>query len=199
MKRQRDKFHLRAKKLGIRSRAYFKLEDIDKRFNIFKQGDYVIDLGAYPGGWLQYISGKVGVDGKVIGVDVVPIEPIKGAFNVYLITEDIFNDEALSKIRAILEDRRADVIVSDLSPKLTGISELDSEKMLEYNMAVLKYVREFLRRGGKLVMKTFESRSTAKVIKALKESFVIVKKYKPVASRKTSAEVYLICINYKLR
>ncbi len=136
-KAERDPFYELAKKRGIRSRAYFKLENIDKKFSIFKPGDKVIDLGAYPGGWLQYIINRIGIDGLLIGVDINPIKPFKEIPNIKLVQGDIFDNETMYLIEEALEGAKVDVIVSDLSPNITGIWELDTEKIYEYNLRVI--------------------------------------------------------------
>ena len=198
-KAERDAYYELAKKKGLRSRAYFKLEDIDKRFNIFEKGDWIIDLGAYPGGWLQYIIKKIGIDGKVIGVDIKPIKPLETAPNIEVVLGDVFEDETISKIKKILENKKIDVIVSDLSPSISGIWELDTEIIYDYNRRVLDYVDSFLRKNGKLIMKSFEGKNLKNIYNILKKKFKIIKIYKPKASRKRSAEIYFICMYHRLR
>jgi 23S rRNA (uridine2552-2'-O)-methyltransferase len=194
-----DPFYRLAKEKGLRSRAYFKLRDIDRRYNIFRIGDKVLDLGAYPGGWLQYISDTVGIDGLVVGVDIKYIEPIDNALNIQYVQGDIFEEETISKVGDIIGEDKFDVIVSDVSPNISGIWELDTIKIYESNLQVLKYVRKFLREGGILILKTFEGKYTSKLLTKLKREFRIIKLYKPRASRKRSAETYFICISYHPR
>ncbi len=198
-KAERDAYYELAKKKGLRSRAYFKLEDIDKRFSLFEKGDWVIDLGAYPGGWLQYITKKIGIDGMVIGVDIKPIKPLEVTPNIEIVLGDVFDDKTLSKIEKILEDKKVDVIVSDLSPSISGIWELDTEIIYDYNRRVLDYADNFLKRNGKLIMKSFEGRNLNSIYNVLEKNFKIIKIYKPKASRKRSAEIYFICMYYRLR
>ena len=194
---ERDPFYELAKKKGIRSRAYFKLENIDKRFGIFKPGDRVIDLGAYPGGWLQYIISRIGIDGLLVGVDINPIKPFEEVPNVVLVQGDIFEKDTIAKIEEALGENKADVIVSDLSPNITGIWELDTEVIYDYNMKVLEYAEHFLERDGILVMKSFEGRRVNSITRKLKSRFRYVRIYKPRASRKRSAEIYFICMYYR--
>lgn len=196
-KRERDPYRDKAKKLGIRSRAYFKLKDIDRRFNIFSMGDIVIDLGAYPGGWLQYISDRVGLDGHVIGIDLRDIKEFEDRPNISTIKGDVFDKETEEKLLKILNEKRVDVIVSDLSPNITGIWELDTERIYDYNIKVLKYIDKFLKVGGKAVIKSFEGKYSRRIIDKVRERFRWVGRYKPKASRKRSAEFYIIGINYQ--
>lgn len=196
-KREWDPYRDKAKKLGIRSRAYFKLKDIDKRYNLFRIGDIVIDLGAYPGGWLQYISERVGLDGYVIGVDLREIKEFEDRPNILTVKGDIFNKETIEKLLKVLEEKKVDVIVSDLSPNITGIWELDTERIYDYNMRVLQYIDRFLKTGGKTVIKSFEGRYSRKIINKVRDRFKWVRSYKPKASRKRSAEFYIIGISYQ--
>ena len=198
-KAERDAYYELARKKGLRSRAYFKLEDIDRRFSIFENGDWVIDLGAYPGGWLQYIVKKIGIDGMVIGVDIKPIKPFETIPNIQFVLGDVFDNETLTKIGNILNDKEIDIIVSDLSPSISGIWELDTETIYEYNRRVLDYADKFLKRNGKLVMKSFEGRYMKNIYSKLQKRFKIAKLYKPRASRKRSAEIYFVCMYYRPR
>lgn len=195
-KRERDPYREKARKLGIRSRAYFKLMDIDRRYNIFKVGDLVIDLGAYPGGWLQYISERIGVDGHVYGIDIKDIKEFTNKPNISTLKGDIFDKETENRLSQILNERRVDVIVSDLSPNITGIWELDTERIYDYNKKVLQFIDKFLKPGGITVIKSFEGKYSRRIINKVKERFRWVDIYKPKASRKRSAEFYIIGMNY---
>lgn len=195
-KAERDAYYYLAKEKGLRSRAYFKLEDMDRRYKIFVKGDYVLDLGAYPGGWLQYISKVVGIDGLIVGVDIKDIKPMDDSPNVKYIQGDVFDEDTLRRVGEILGEKRFDVIVSDISPNISGIWELDTERIYLYNEKVLDYVNKFLRRGGNLVMKSFEGKRFRDIISRAKSFFKIVKIYKPRASRKRSAEIYVICFYF---
>ena len=191
-RREKDHYYLEAKKRGIRSRAYFKIEDMHKRFNIFAPGDTVIDIGAAPGGWLQYISKVIGLDGLVIGVDIREIEEFTDKYNIVTIKGDIFSEETLKKIKDKLMGRKADVIVSDASPNITGVYEIDSMKIYEINKRVMHIAKKFLKRNGILVLKTFQGREEQRVRRMLMKKFKFIKIYKPKASRKRSSEIYYI-------
>ncbi len=195
-RRERDPYREKARKIGVRSRAYFKLMDIDRRFNILKTGDLVIDLGAYPGGWLQYISSKIGYDGHVYGIDIREIAEFPDRPNITTIKGDVFKKETIEKISKMIKENKVDVLVSDLSPNITGIWELDTEKIYDYNKVTMRYIDRFLRKGGTAVIKSFEGRYSDRIIKMVKRRFKWVAKYKPKASRKRSAEFYIIGLNY---
>ena len=195
--RKKDVYTELAKKYGLRSRAYFKIKDMDKRYKIFKPGDYVVDIGAAPGGWLKYIVGKVGFDGRVIGVDLRPIEEFKEP-NIEIIVKDIFSEDIFRELREkIGERKKVDVIVSDASPNITGVYEVDTEKIFDINKRVLQICDKILKYGGTLVIKTFEGRHEKTLMKLLKKRFKIIRKYKPKISRKRSSETYYICFRYQ--
>lgn len=195
--RKRDVYTELAKKYGLRSRAYFKIKDMDKRYKIFKPGDYVVDIGAAPGGWLKYIVSKVGFDGRVIGVDLRPIERFEEP-NVEVIVKDIFSEDIFRELREKIGERnKVDVVVSDASPNITGVYEVDTEKIFDINKRVLQICDKILKYDGTLVIKTFEGRHEKNLMKLLKKRFRIIKKYKPKISRKRSSETYYICFKYK--
>jgi len=196
-RREKDSFYWEAKKRGLRSRAYFKIEEIDRIFRIFSPGNIVIDIGAAPGGWLQYISNIVGYDGIVIGVDVKTIEEFSDKTNIFTIRGDIFENHTIENIKNILRDRKADVIVSDASPNITGVYELDTYRIYELNKRVLDIARKILKKNGILVLKTFQGREEKNLRKILKKYFRFIKIYKPKASRKRSSEIYYICFFFE--
>ncbi len=195
--RKRDTYTELAKKYGLRSRAYFKIKDMDKRYKIFKPGDYVIDIGAAPGGWIKYIVNKIGFDGRVIGVDLRPIERFDEP-NVEIIVKDIFSEDIFKELKEKVGNKeKVDVIVSDASPNITGVYEVDTEKIFDINKRVLQICDKMLRPGGTLVIKTFEGRHEKTLMKLLKKRFRIIRKYKPKISRKRSSETYYICFRYQ--
>jgi len=196
-RREKDSFYWEAKKRGLRSRAYFKIEEIDRIFRIFSPGNIVIDIGAAPGGWLQYISNIIGYDGIVIGVDVKTIEEFSDKTNIFTVRGDIFDNHTVENIKNILRDRKADVIVSDASPNITGVYELDTYKIYELNKRVLDIARKILKRSGILVLKTFQGREEKNLRRILKKHFRFIKIYKPKASRKRSSEIYYICFFFE--
>jgi len=194
--KKRDIYTELAKRYDLRSRAYFKIKDIDNRYKIFKSGDYVIDIGAAPGGWIKYIAKVIGFDGKVIGVDIKEIEPFNEP-NVEVIIEDIFSEEIIKKLRSKLGEKKVDVIVSDASPNITGVYEIDTQVIFDINKRILYICDKMLKHGGSLVVKTFEGKHEHTLIRLLKKRFKIVRKYKPKISRKRSSETYYICFGFR--
>lgn len=187
-----DRFFKKAKEEGYRARSAFKLQAIDERYQILKPDMKVLDLGAAPGSFLQYISHKIGKDGKAVGVDLQRIEGLELA-NVKTYEGDIF-DEVLYKI--IVQENgfnHFDLITSDLAPKTTGIPFVDGGASLELNLRVLEVAKKYLRGGGGTVMKILSGFNEGDLIGAAKKQFRIVKKFRPDAVRKSSSESYIVC------
>ncbi len=187
---KRDYYYRLAKKEGYRSRAAYKLIEIQEKFNIIDQNDNVLDLGSFPGSWLQV--SRFLTSGKVVGVDLKEIKPIDG---VNTIIGDITEEETLKKIKEIC--KKFDVILSDASPKTTGIADIDSYRSYEIAMSVLKIADEVLRKGGNLVLKVFQSGEMGDILREARKRFRYVKVTKPKASKKYSREVYIVCKGFK--
>ncbi len=196
MRRRRDPYTELAKELGLRSRAYFKLKDLDERYDLLEPGDIVIDVGAAPGGWMKYVLKKIGFDGKVIGIDIRPIEDFEEP-NAYIIVGDILEPEIFKKIAEVLGEEKATVVISDASPNITGVYEVDTERIFDLNKRVLEIVDRFLARGGKAVIKTFQGRHEKRLHDLMKRRFRVIKKYKPRISRKHSSEIYYLGFRYR--
>jgi len=193
--RRRDAFYRKAKREGYRSRAVYKLKEIDRKFRILRRGQKVVDLGAAPGGWLQYIAESIGNKGTVIGVDIKEIAPLPYE-NVKILKADVFQENIEEKILKLLGSK-ADVILSDLSPKISGVWEVDVAKSVAMCERVIELSRKLLKRNGKLVMKVFEGVDTKRVFSSLERDFSFIKLFKPAASRKKSSELYIICLSYR--
>jgi len=198
-RREKDAFYKEAKKRGLRSRAYFKIEEIDRLFNILSPGDIVLDIGAAPGGWLQYIAKAVGFDGLAIGIDKEDIEEFIDKPNIITVKGDVFDNNTIKKLESILQGRKVDVIVSDASPNITGVYEIDTVRIYEINKRVLFIAKKFLKKRGILVLKTFQGREEYKLRKLLEKNFKFIKIHKPHASRKRSAEIYYIGFYFRPR
>ncbi|MHC1601235.1 MAG: RlmE family RNA methyltransferase [Candidatus Nezhaarchaeales archaeon] len=192
--RARDFYYKRAKQLGLRSRASFKLVEIIKKFNILKKGDIVLDLGAYPGGWLQVASEIVGREGLVIGVDLKPIKEL-GTSNVITIVGDVCDESTHEKIIKTLP-RKADVILSDISPKLTGAWLTDIARHFHLVNCVLLLTSKVLKQGGVAVIKVFQSDELNELMVKLRDMFDKIRFFKPKASKSKSRETYLICMGF---
>ena len=186
--RRRDYYYRKAKQLDYRSRASFKLMQIDDRFNIIHPGMTVVDLGAAPGGWLQVAAERVGPKGKVVGVDLQPIAPLEG---VQTIKGDI-------KVEAVREELMAmtyghvDLVMSDMSPNISGSYSMDHARSIELCEMALAFALRTLSPGGNLLMKMFEGDMSRDLIEELKKHFANVKRYSPEASRSSSSEIYVV-------
>lgn len=189
-KRKKEHYYKKAKKEGYRSRAAYKLKQLNKRYQLIKPGDTVLDLGAAPGGWLQVASELTGEKGQVIGVDLQEIEELS-LENVTTIQGDITKEETIKKIREKLTNP-PDIILSDLSPKITGIWDVDHAQSIKLARTSLNISRQLLKPGGKILLKVFQGRQFQDLVKDVEESFDFTTISKPKASRKRSAETYII-------
>lgn len=188
---RRDYFYKKAKREGYRTRASYKLKQINKRFNVIGRDDNVLDLGAAPGGWLQVA--KELSDGIIFGVDLLKIEEIPG---VKTIRGDITSESIISKIGLDIET--VDVIISDASPNLSGNWSYDHARSIELSSCALKVAETFLKPEGNLVVKVFQGDLYEEFLGTIRKRFSYVRAYTPEASRKKSAEIYLVCKKYKL-
>jgi len=193
--RRKDAFYLRAKAAGYRSRAAFKLLQLAQSERLFRRGDCVVDLGAWPGGWLQVASQQVGAEGKVIGVDLQSVEPLPDR-QIAIVTGNI-NDTTTRDRIAQLCGCTADVVLSDLAPKLSGVHSRDQMQAQVLADVVLDFAIRILRPGGKLVIKLFMSDDLPVYVARLRQCFERVRTTRPDATRKRSAELYAIAIGFK--
>lgn len=187
---RRDRFYWRAKRLGYRSRAAFKLAQLDDREHLLKPGSRVLDLGCAPGGWMQVALPRVGDAGRVVGVDVAPVAPL-GPANALVVTGDV-RDPATIEAALTALGGPADVVLSDLSPKLSGIRDADVARSLELVETALAVARRALRPGGALVAKVFAAPETDALVARLAPGFASLRIVEPEARRKTSTEMYLV-------
>lgn len=194
-KRRKDHFYFLARRLGYRSRAAFKLKELADRFRIFRRGAVVVDLGAAPGGWIQVAREHVGQDGFVLGVDLNPIKPFPWS-NVKLLRLDVTSPGAPQLILEALP-RKADVVLSDLSPKVSGVWELDVARQASLVESALKVIDEVLKPRGSAVLKMFQGYSFQEAFKEVKGRFESVKLTRPRASRSSSAEIYAVALLFK--
>lgn len=189
-----DKYFKRAKEAGYRARSVFKLEGIQKRFNLIKPGMKVLDLGSAPGSFLQYLGQQVGEKGMVVGLDLQKIEPFPEK-HIQAFEADIFDEVLMDRILDHLQLQQFDLITSDLAPKTTGIPFVDGSASLELNLQVLHLAKRYLKKNGSVVMKILSGFNEGDLIGQARKLFKQVKKYRPEAIRKSSHESYVIGIN----
>ncbi len=188
---RKDVFHQRAKREGYRSRAAYKLEEIQRRARILKRGAKVFDLGCWPGGWLQVAAQVVGPKGRIVGVDLAELDPPLYEKNVQFLCADLTDASTADALLALLGGT-ADVVLCDAAPKLTGVRATDrahEEALLE---AIEALVPRLLRPGGDLLVKLLEGPEAQTIEKRLRAGFTRSRSLKPKASRKGTTERYVV-------
>ena len=191
---KRDPYRKKARKEGYRSRASYKLIQLDERFSLIRKGDKVLDIGCAPGGWLQAESERVGEEGAVLGVDLRPVEPPSANVETWML--DITAPDAAEKISAWAPGG-FDAVFSDLSPTMIGVWEVDSGKQIDMTTAAFEVTSKVLRRGRPAVFKIFQGEFTDEFIDKARSRFERTVMAKPEASRKQSSELYLVCFGFK--
>ena len=189
----RDRYVNLARSRQLRSRAVFKLEELDRRYRLFRAGQTVVDLGAAPGSWSAYALEKVGPGGTVIAVDVLDLQPLPG---VLFLQADLTDAAGLQNCIAELGSYSADLVISDMAPNLTGIADKDQADSLVLAQTAYRIACSALRRNGHLLVKLFQGDGSAAFRKQLLEKFDKVLTVKPKASRSTSSEVYFLAKSY---
>ena len=187
---QQDSWRKQAKASGYRARSAFKLIQIQEKHKIIKPGNSVLDVGCHPGGWAQVAVELVGDNGKVVGVDLQPCVPVEGA---KLIVGDITDDHTQQAVLDSIDTEVIDVIVSDISPHITGKWDIDQAVSLMLVADVFDFSLPILKFGGHFVTKLFQGVGVEELIELVKPHFKTVKRFSPMASRNSSSEVYLIC------
>ena len=195
--RRKDAHYRRAQAAGYRARSAYKLIELDERYRLLRPGDYAVDLGAWPGGWLQVIVERVGVTGRVVGVDRVAITPLP-APNVHLLVGDVREPAITAQVRELL-GKPADVVLSDLAPKLTGVRATDEARCAELNRETIAQLPALLRSGGRFLMKLFMQPGHEDLLRTLRGTFGEVRLTKPEATRRGSAELYVVASEYGLK
>ena len=191
----KDEFVKRAQKEGYRSRAAYKLLEIQERDRILKPGQTVVDLGAAPGGWCQVAKRIVGTKGKVIGLDILSMEPIE---DVDFIQGDFREEGPLQQLTELLDDRPVDLVISDMAPNVSGMAAVDQPRSIYLCELALEFAKQVLRPGGGMVVKVFQGEGFDQYLKEVRGCFGKVVSRKPKASRSNSREVYLVAGNYNL-
>ncbi|MCE5297873.1 MAG: RlmE family RNA methyltransferase [Methanoregulaceae archaeon] len=185
----KDSAYLRAMREGYRSRAAYKLIEIQNRYHVIRETDNVVDLGAAPGSWLQVIRGIS--KGKVLGIDLSQIAPIEG---VLTMAGDISDRQIRSEVRALLGI--VNVVTSDAAPKLSGHKSYDQARSIALGEEALSFATDLLKPGGNFVVKAFQGEDFNQLIQKIRDHFLSVRTFRSTASRKGSAEIYIIARNF---
>jgi 23S rRNA (uridine2552-2'-O)-methyltransferase len=191
----KDPFVRRAQSEGWRSRAAFKLMEIDQRERLLRRGAIVLDLGAAPGGWSQLAVEKVGEAGQVLAVDMLDMEPLAG---VQYIQGDFADEAVIERIEGAFAGKKADLVLSDMAPNITGNWSVDQPRSIYLAELVLQMSERLLRPGGSLVIKVFQGEGFDELTQGAKACFGAVRIRKPPASRAQSREMYLVAVNHRL-
>jgi 23S rRNA (uridine2552-2'-O)-methyltransferase len=189
---RRDFYRKIAKQEGYRSRSAYKLIQLNNSYHFLKFNDIVIDIGCAPGGWLQVTRKEIGVGGKVIGIDLKEVSPIK---DVITLRGDIEDQILVDQLCKILKSK-ADVLLSDLAPNVSGIWDIDQFRQISLTKSAFHVAKKVLRKGGKCVFKVFEGNCLKELKDELKLYFDKIYLSKPNASRHVSSELYIICFNF---
>ncbi|MDR3222825.1 MAG: 23S rRNA (uridine(2552)-2'-O)-methyltransferase [Methanobrevibacter sp.] len=193
--KKKEYYYKKAKESNYYSRASYKLLQLNNKYRIIKEGNSVVDLGSSPGGWSQVALEKVGSEGLVIGVDLNTIRPINEE-NFFFIKGDFTTEEIQEKIINTLNEE-VDVLISDASPSLSGIKNIDQLRSIDLVKNVIKISELLLRNNGNILIKFFQGEDFNPILRELKKKFRVVKTTKPNSSRKKSSEMYLICLGFK--
>jgi len=191
-----------AKKEGYRARAAFKLKEMDDALGLVKPGHLVVDLGSAPGAWSQYLRRKLSpggaaageLNGTIIAIDILPMEPVAG---VTFIQGDFREPEVLARLEAAMAGRKADIVVSDLAPNLSGIESADAARIAHLVELAIEFAGNHMKPEGALVTKVFHGSGYSQLVKLFKETFRTVKPLKPKASRDKSSETFLVGVGLK--
>ncbi len=192
-----DPYVARAKREGLRSRAAYKLAEIDDKHHLFKAGMNVVDLGAAPGGWSEIAAKRVGESGRVIALDILEMKPIAG---VEFLLLDFLDEAAPQRLKILLGDRprgTADVVLSDMAANTTGHRQTDHLRIVALAEAAAAFARDVLGPGGSFLCKVLQGGTEAALLAELKHDFASVKHVKPPASRSDSAELYLLARGFR--
>lgn len=190
----KDHYYNKAKKENFVARSVYKLEEIDKKYKVLNKGDNVLDLGYYPGSWMQYTSKKIGSSGKAIGIDIQPInKKISNLENVTLLEKDIFD---INDVADIDRQEKFDAVISDMAPKTTGIKSVDQARSLELVEKVFDVLPIFLKEDGNFVIKVFDSNDAQVYLKTQKKRFKQFQYLKPKSTRSVSKEFFAIGIGF---
>ncbi len=191
---EKDEFVKRARRQGARSRAIYKLEEIDRRDHLLRPGMTVVDLGAAPGGWSQYVKSRVGESGRVLALDILPMEPIVG---VEFIEGDFTEQPVLDLLMQRLQGKPVDLVISDMAPNMSGVPSVDQARSIGVAELTLDFADKALKPGGDLLLKTFQGAGFNELHAQMRRRFGKLMSRKPQASRAESREIYLLGKGFK--
>ena len=194
-RQERDPYVQRARREGWRSRAVFKLEQIDTKERLLRPGMVCVDLGAAPGGWSQYVSQKLDGKARIVAVDLLPMDALP---DVEFIQGDFREDEIYDRLLESVGEAGADLVLSDMAPNISGTKAVDQPRSMYLVELALDLARRVLKPGGSLVCKVFQGEGFDEFVLDARNSFDRVRVIKPVASRSGSREVYLVARNFSL-
>jgi len=188
-----DEYVARAQQEGYRSRATYKLLEINEKDNLLRRGMTVVDLGAAPGGWSQIAADIVGSDGMVVALDILPMDPLAG---VAVLEGDFQEEGVFNQLLATIGERPVDIVMSDMAPNMSGMRSIDQPKAMYLCELSLDLARSVLKPGGSMLIKLFQGEGSDEFIRECRKSFRKVLIRKPAASRARSREVYMLALNY---
>jgi 23S rRNA (uridine2552-2'-O)-methyltransferase len=192
-----DPYVHEANRLGYRSRAAFKIQEINEKYNIFKEGQCVLDLGAAPGGWSQIAAQYVNENsqsGQVLAVDILPIDSLSGVTSLQL---DVYDENIIQILKDNLKKPKADLVLSDMAPSTTGHKSTDHLRIISLLENALDIAEEILEEGGVFVGKVFRGGTESDILNRMKKNFEKVRHVKPKSSRSNSSELYVLGLNYR--
>lgn len=196
VRQDKDPFVKLAKAQGYRSRASFKLLELQQKYHLFKPGMNIIDLGAAPGGWSQVVQTIVGKTGHIIALDLLPIAPIE---NVTLLQGDFTQEATYMSLQAIVNDKKVDWVISDMAPNMSGTWVVDQAKAMYLVECALDFAQRTLKSEGGFLVKSFQGEGFESILKNLRSCFKKVAIKKPKASRSESKEIYLLATGYTIK
>ena len=189
-----DHYVKEAQRLGLRSRAAFKLMEIQEKDRLIKPGMVVVDLGAAPGGWSQFAYDIVGERGRVIASDILPMDTLAG---VEFVAGDFTEESVFNQLLDVIGEEKADLVISDMAPNMSGMQAIDQPRSMYLAELALDMAKEALRPGGSIVFKVFQGEGFDQLLREMRAEFTKVVTRKPSASRSRSREVYLVAKAYK--
>jgi 23S rRNA (uridine2552-2'-O)-methyltransferase len=189
-----DHYVKEAKRLGLRSRAAFKLMEIQEKDRLIKPGMVVVDLGAAPGGWSQFAMELVGDRGRVIASDILPMDSLAG---VEFVEGDFTEEAVFNELMDLVGDNKADLVISDMAPNMSGMQAVDQPRSMYLAELALDMAKQVLKPGGSIIFKVFQGEGFDELLREMRPAFVQTVTRKPASSRSRSREVYLVAKSYK--